>query len=321
MVGATCLTLLCAILPLFPRGAQAQAYPSRQVRMIVPLAPGGGTDTVARLLAPRLSEQLAVSVLVENRGGAGTVIGTEALSKAAPDGYTVGVLPPEFSINPSLRKLPYDSLKDFTCVSQLTCGQYLLSTHPSMPVKTVRQFVALGKKAGTSISYASSGPGSANHLAGMWLQQLTGARLLHVPYKSAGLASIAVLGGEVDFMFSNTSTAIPHVRAGRLRAIGATGRNRSPVAPEVPTFIESGLPQFVVTGFYLLVGPAGVSPEVTGHLNREANRALENPGVKARFAELGIEAVRSSPADCVAFLKSEIYKWAPVIASSGMKPD
>ena len=305
----------------FTSWSNAQNYPNRAIRIIVPLGPGGGTDLVTRIVSQQLSEQLGSQVIVENRPGGGTVIGTEAIARAAPDGYTLGAAAAELSINPSLRKLPYDTARDFTCITQMTSGQYFLSTHPSVPVKTVRQFVALAKSRPGEITYGSSGPGSANQLAGVLLQQLAKIKLLHVPYKSGGLANTALLSGEVDFLFSNTASAIPHVRSGRIRAIATTGLNRSPIAPDVPTVSESGIPQFDVRGFYLLLGPAGIPQPIVTKLNGGIVKALNVPAVKNRLDQLGAEPVGSSPEACSALIKTEIAKWEPVVRDSGAKVD
>lgn len=305
----------------FTTWSDAQNYPNRAIRVIVPLGPGGGTDLVTRIVSQQLSEQLGSQLVVENRPGGGTVIGTEAIARAAPDGYTLGAAAAELSINPSLRKLPYDTARDFTCITQMTSGQYFLSTHPSVPVKTVRQFVALAKSRPGEVTYGSSGPGSANQLAGVLLQQLAKIKLLHVPYKSGGLANTALLSGEVDFLFSNTASAIPHVRSGRIRAIATTGLNRSPIAPDVPTVSESGIPQFNVRGFYLLLGPAGIPQPIVTKLNGEVVKALNVPAVKNRLDQLGAEPVGSSPEECSGLIRSEIAKWEPVVRDSGAKVD
>lgn len=313
--------LVLAGLVAFTSWSQAQNYPNRAIRVIVPLGPGGGTDLVTRIVSQQVSEQLGSQLVVENRPGGGTVIGTEAIARVAPDGYTLGAAAAELSINPSLRKLPYDTVKDFTCITQMTSGQYFLSTHPSVPVKTVKQFVALAKSRPGEVTYGSSGPGSANQLAGVLLQQLAKIKLLHVPYKSGGLANTALLSGEVDFLFSNTASAIPHVRSGRIRAIATTGLSRSPIAPDVPTVSESGIPQFDVRGFYLLLGPAGIPQAIVTKLNGEVVKALKVPAVKNRLDQLGAEPVGSSPEECSGLVRSEITKWEPVVRESGAKVD
>lgn len=299
----------------------AQNYPTKTIRMIVPLAPGGGTDIMARLISQRLSEQLGVTILVDNRAGAGSVIGTELAAKSPPDGYTLMTVAPEFVINPSLRKLPYDSIRDFTCITQLNSGQYLLSTHPAMPVKTTKQFIALAKSRPGHVTFGSSGNGSANHLAGVLFAHLTKTSLVHVPYKGAGPAGIALLSGEIDFMFSNFASAIPYVRQGKIRAVASTGEKRSPVAPDIPTVSESGVPGFVVTGFYVLLAPAGTPGEIIGRLNAESVKALESSVMKERLSSLGLEPVGTSSAECGNFIKSEIAKWAPIVKAAGAKPD
>ena len=301
--------------------SDAQTYPTKTIRMIVPIAPGGGTDTMARLISQRLSEQLGVTIIVDNRAGAGTVIGTEMAAKAPADGYTLMTVAPEFVINPSLRKLPYDPIKDFTCVTQLTSGQYFLSTHPAVPVKTTKQFVALAKSRPGQVSFGSSGNGSANHLAGVLFAHMTKTNLVHVPYKGAGPAGIALLSGEIDFMFSNVASSIPYIRQGKVRAIASTGEKRSPVAPEIPTVSESGVPGFVVVGFFITLAPGGTPADIVAKLNAEAVKALQTPAMKERLAGLGLEAVGSTSADCNRFVQSEIAKWAPIVKAAGAKPD
>lgn len=299
----------------------AQAYPSKTIRMVVPIAAGGGTDTMARLISQKLAEQMNVTVFVDNRPGAGTVIGTEYFSKTPPDGYTLMTVAPEFSIQPSLRKVPYDPIKDFSFITQLTSGQYFLTTHPTVPVKTAKQFVALAKSRPGQVTFASSGNGSANHLAGVLFQHMTGTKMIHVPYKGAGPAGVALLGGEIDFMFSNVASAIPYVQAGKLRAIASTGDKRSGVTPDVPTIAESAVPGFVVTGFFLMMAPAGTPRDVITKVNGEAVKALQSTAFKERLASLGLDAVGNSPEEATKFIQAEITKWAPVVKAAGMKTD
>ena len=270
----------------------AQPFPAKTIRMVVPIAPGGSTDIVGRLFAQRLGEQMGVPIVTENRAGAGSVIGTEAVAKSPPDGYTMMTIAVEFTINPSLRKLPYDPIRDFTCVTQLTTSQYFLSTHPAIPVKDTKAFIALARSRPGEVNYASSGPGSANHLAGVLFQQMTNTKLVHVPYKSAGQAAVAVMSGEVAFMFSNVASVIEQVRAGKVRAIAATGPNRSPVAPEVPTVHESAVPGFIVTGFHLLLVPGATPPEIVAKLNAETMKALESSAIKERLSYAGPRTCR-----------------------------
>jgi len=258
---------------------------------------------------------------VENRPGAGTVIGTEFVAKAPADGYTLLAVAVEFTINPTLRKLPYDTLRDFTCIAQLTSSQYFLSTHPTIPVKTVKQFIALAKSRPGEVTFASSGPGSANHLAGVLFQTMTGTKLVHVPYRGAGLAGIALMSGEVDFMFSNIASVITQVRAGKVRAIATTGPKRSPVAPDVPTLDESALPGYVVTGFHLFIAPAATPVDIVARLNAETAKALESAVAKERLAAVGLDPVGSKPAECAKFIRADIERWAPVVKAGGARPD
>lgn len=313
--------MLALVMVAGATAGNAQPYPGKTIRMVVPIAAGGGTDAMARLISQKLSEQMGVTVFVDNRPGAGTVIGTEHFSKAAPDGYTLMTVAPEFSINPSLRKLPYDPIRDFIMITQLTSGQYFLTTHPTVPVKTPQQFLALAKARPGQITFGSSGTGSANHLAGVLFQHMTGTKMIHVPYKSAGPAGAALIGGEIDYMFSNVASAITHVRSGRLRAIAVTGEKRSPVAPDIPTITESAVPGFVVTGFFIMLAPAGTPREIVNKVNAEAARALQSADLRERLAALGLEPVGSTPEAAAAFIKAEIAKWAPVVKAAGMKAD
>ncbi len=315
------LLTIAALSCFMASAACAQNYPSRTIRMVVPIAPGGGTDTAARLISQKLSDQLGVSVVVDNRPGAGTVLGTEYFSRAAPDGYTLMTVAVEFAINPSLRKLPYDPIKDFAFITQIASGAYFLSTHPAVPVKTTKEFIALAKARAGQITFGSSGNGSANHLAGVLFQLMTRTELVHVPYKGAAPAGTALLGGETDFMFSNIASAIHHVRSGKLRAIATTGKQRSAAAPEVPTIDESGVPGYVVTGHFTLLAPGGTSGRIVATLNGEAVKGIHSAAFKERLAGLGLEPVGNSPEESGAFIAAEIAKWAPVVKAGGMKID
>jgi tripartite-type tricarboxylate transporter receptor subunit TctC len=300
---------------------QAQSYPTKPIRLVVPIAPGGSTDIVGRLFAQKLSEQMGQTIIVDNRSGAGSTIGTEIVAKSPPDGYTLMNVAVEFTINPGLRKLPYDPIKDFTCIIQFTSGQYFLAVHPAIPVKTPQQFIALAKSRPGQITFGSSGPGSANHLAGALFQQLTGTKLVHVPYKSAGQAGIALISGELDSIFSNVASAINHVRANKLRAVATTGTKRTPVAPEVPTFVESGVPMFVVTGFQLFLAPGGTPADIVNKLNAEAQKALDSAPIKERLASLGLEPHGGSPAACTKLIQEDIAQWTTVIKAGGVRAD
>lgn len=321
----TCLrTLAVGLVGAFAVPApvsHAQQYPARTIRVVVPISPGGATDTMGRLMAQRLSEQLGVNVVVDNRPGAGTVIGTEMVARSAPDGYTLMTVTVEFVINPSLRKLPYDPIRDFTCVTQIASGQYFLSTHPTVPVTTTKQFIALAKSRPDQVTFASSGNGSANHLAGVLFQHMTNTKLVHVPYKGAAPAGVALVSGETDFMFSNIASVISYVKQGKVRAIASSGPRRSPVAPDVPTISESGVPGFIVTGFGVMLAPAATPADVIARLNAASARSLESAAMKERLTALGLEPVGSSSAECGKFITAEIRRWAPVVKAAGMQTD
>ena len=300
----------------------AQDYPNRPIRMIVSFAPGGGTDTNARIVSQKLSEQLGVQVLVDNRPGAASMLGTELVARAAPDGYTLLTASPEFTVNPSLqRKIAYDAIKDFAPISQTVSSQYVLSTHPSVPVRTVREFIAFAKARPGQLNYGSSGVGSANHLAAELLQVMTGIKLVHIPFKGAGPGTIALLGGEISFMFSSTTAAVGHIRAGKLRGIAVTGPNRFSELPNVPTVSEAGIPGFIITGWFGVLAPAATPREIVAKLNAEIVKAVQHPTVRERFASIGTIPVGSTAEEFATFIRAEIEKWAKVVKASGARAD
>lgn len=312
------IAIACAI----AAPAMAQTWPARPVRVIVPFAPGGGVDTVTRLLAQKLTEQTGASFVVENRAGGGGIVGAESVAKAAPDGYTLLTSAPEFSLNPGVRaKLPYDPVKDFAYISQLTSEQFLLASHPSVPVTTVPQLVALAKTRPGQLNYGSSGAGSINHLAGELLQSMAGMRWTHVPFKGAGPNLVALMGGEIDFAFASTTALLDQARSGRIRAIAVTGPERFGELPQVPTIAESGVPGYSVTGWYGFYAPAGTSADIVRRLYAEAGRALNSPEVKEKLVKTGNEPVVSSPEEFSAFMRTEIAKWAKVAKDSGLRID
>jgi tripartite-type tricarboxylate transporter receptor subunit TctC len=302
--------------------APAQAWPARPVRIIVPFAPGGGVDTVSRQLAQKLTEQLGASFVVENRAGGGGLIGADVVAKAAPDGYTLLTSAPEFSINPGVKaKMPYDTLRDFAFVSQLTSGQFLLACHPSVPVKNVKELIALAKSQPGRLNYGSSGTGSINHLAGELLQSMTGIRWGHVPFKGSGPNLIALMGGEIDFSFGSTTSLVDQARLGRVRALAVTGSQRFAELPAVPTLAESGVPGYHVTGWYGLYAPAGTPPEIVRRLQTESARGLNSPDLRERLIKAGNDPVGSTPEAFEAFVRSEIAKWAKVVKDAKLTLD
>lgn len=305
-----------------PVCAAERAYPVRTIRMVVPFAAGGGTDVTARIVSLRLGESLGVPVVVDNRAGGGAMIGTEAVARAAPDGYTLITVASEHAINPSLQpKVPYDAIRDFTSISQLVTGQYFVTLHPAVPARSVRELIALGKRRPGEITYGSTGNGSATHLAGVLFQLLSGTQFIHVPYKGGGPASAALIGGEIALVFNATSTVMPHVKSGALRALAVTGPKRLRQLPDIPTVAESGLPGFEVTGWYIVLAPSGTPREIVEKLSGEIVRVVRHPAVLERFGALGTEPVGNTPEQAAMFLRKEIEKWASVVKASGARPD
>ena len=301
-------------------GAVAQSWPARPVRMIVPYTPGGGIDTVARTLAQKLTEQLGNTFVVENRPGAAGVLGAEMVAKAAPDGYTLLASSTEFAINPSVRpKLPYDPFKDFAHISQLASVQFILAGHPSVPVKNVKELVALAKSRPGQLTFGSSGTGGGPHLAGELFQSIARIRWTHVPFKGAAPSAIAVMSGEIDFAFAATIGLLGNVQAGKLRAIAVTGTKRFAELPQVPTVAESGVPGYSATGWYGFYATGGTSQEIVRRLYNESVRALGAPDVKERLAKSGNEYVMSPPEEFTAFIRAEIAKWTKVVKEANLR--
>jgi len=296
----------------------AQTYPSKPIRFIAPYAVGGGVDIVCRVLAPKLSESLGQQMVVENRPGAGAIIGSEALVKSAPDGYTIMMANIAHGANPALHsKLPYDTLRDFASVTLVALLPSILVVHPSLPVKSTRDLLAFGKSRPGQLNYGSAGTGSANHLTMELFKNATGMEAAHVPYKGGGPALIDLLGGQIPMMFITIPPAIAHVKAGRLRALAVSGVRRSPILPEVPTVAETGIKGFQVYEWQGVVAPAGTPKEIVARLNAEFNRALTAPDVKERIAGLGAEIAGGTPEQLTDHVKSEIALWTRVLKSAG----
>jgi tripartite-type tricarboxylate transporter receptor subunit TctC len=316
------IAVLTAAASLYVPAAAAQSWPARPVRMIVPYAPGGGIDTVARALAQKLTEQLGATFVVENRPGAAGVLGAEIVARAAPDGYTLLASSTEFAINPALRaRLPYDPLRDFAPVSQLASVQFILAGHPSVPVRNVKELVALAKKQPGRLSFGSSGTGGGPHLAGELFQSMAGIRWTHVPFKGAAPAAVAVMSGEIDFAFGATIGLLGNVRAGKLRAIAVTGAQRFSELPQVPTVAESGVPGYNATGWYGFYATGGTAPEIVRRLYVESVRALGAPDIRERLAKSGNDYVMSPPEEFTAFLRGEIAKWTKVVKDANVRVD
>jgi tripartite-type tricarboxylate transporter receptor subunit TctC len=303
-----------------PRIVRAQGYPARSVRMIVPFAPGGPTDLFARMIAPKLSEQMGQQFYVENVGGAGGNIGAGRAAQAAPDGYTLLVNGANFVVNPALyASVPYDPFKSFDAVTMAVTSAVVLTVHPSVPAKTVNELIALIKANPNKYSYASPGTGTPPQLVGELFRITLDLDLVHVPFKGGGEAISSALGGQTPVSFGSLAPAVPLVKDGRLRALAVASNARTAVLPDVPTFAEAGYPEIEGESWFAIVAPAGTPKETIASLNREIARAVAAPDVMQRLAVLGYAAVSSSPEDCTAKFKAEAAKWTKVIRVSGMK--
>ena len=305
-----------------PAPAGADNYPNRTIRYIVPYPPGAFNDTMARIFAQKLGEAWGVPVIVENRPGGGTLIGNDSVAKAPPDGYTLlGVAFP-FGANPSIYKsLPYDTVKDFTPLLFGGRTQNLLVIRPSMPIKTVQELIDYAKKNPGKVSYGSTGVGSSNHLSMELFKSMTGIDMLHVPYKGSAPMVNDLLGDHIDTAFDNTPNVLPQVNAGKLRALGASSKTRSSLAPDVPTVSEAGAPGYEVTVWFGVVGPAGMPPEIVRKLNSEMNAILNMEDVRRRFLDQGVEPAGGSPAQFSDHIKAEIAKWAKVVKDANIQPE
>ncbi len=304
-------------------GAAAQDYPSKPIRLIVPFPPGGGNDTMARTVGHQLTAALGQQVVIDNRAGAGGIIGAETAAKAAPDGYTLflgGV--GSHGINPNLRaKLPYDPVRDFAPVSLIASAPLILVVHPSVPVKSVKELIQLAKAKPGQLNFASNGAGGSSHLAAEMFKMMTATDMVHVPYKGLSPALTDLLSGQVQLMFSSTVAILPQVRAGRLRSLALTSARRVPALPDVPTVAESGVAGYETASWYGVLAPAGTPQPIVDRLNREIVRIVQLPEVRERLAAEGAEPVGNSPGEFVAYIKRELARWATVIRQARIQPD
>lgn len=312
ILAATFVVLLTACESVH---AQTLSYPSKQVRLIVPTAPAGVTDNIGRLLAQKLTEQMGQTVVVENRPGANGNIAAEAVAKSAPDGYTVfigtiGVM----SINPFVYKqVGYDPVRDFAPISQLVLFSNVLVTHPSLPVTTLAELISHAKARPGKLSYSSSGSGGSPHMAMALFLNMAGLDIPHIPYKGSAPAIADLLSGQVQLAFGDPIVTIPHVRAGRLRALAVSGASRIEIAPEIPTVAEAGLPGYVVQGWLSLVGPAGMAPEIVRRINAEVLKAFADPGIRETLRRLGATPDAGSPEVLREYIAQEIRKWSTLV--------
>jgi tripartite-type tricarboxylate transporter receptor subunit TctC len=304
----------------FFAGAQS-GYPNRAIRMVVPFAPGGGTDIVGRLLADSLSAPLGTPIVVDNRPGGGSTVGTAIVAKSTPDGYTVLLNTIDLSVSPALHKnLAYDPVRDFATVSLVADQPNLVLAHPSLPAKSLKEFTAHVRANPGKLTYGSSGLGTTTHLATELLMLAIQCDMIHVPYKGIGPAVTAMLGNETTTLVSTFASALPHVKAGRLRAIAVTTLKRAPLLPDVPTVIESGVPEYEFTVWYGLVAPAGTPRAIVDKLNKETVAQLNTPSVQQRFDAQGLTVIPSTPAQYMDKLKSEAEKWAKAARAAKIQP-
>ena len=302
--------------------AWAQSYPTKPIRMIVPFVPGGNTDIIARVYAPKMAEFLGQQIVIENRGGAGGVIGTEVVARAAPDGYMLVMVSAGHTINPAMiKKLPYDSVKDFAPISMIADVPTAFVVHPSLPAKNVREFIAIARARPGEINYSTAGRGTVGHLAAELLSSMAKIKLVHVPYKGTGQAMVDLVAGHVQMQFASMPAAIQQVQTGRLRMIGQTGKERSAAAPGIPTMQESGLPGFVVSSGFGLFAPAGTPRTIIDRIHSALVRALNDPAVKENLAKQGAEVVASTPEQYDQFNRAEIAKWIKVVREAGITAD
>jgi tripartite-type tricarboxylate transporter receptor subunit TctC len=319
-VAFICTSLCAATLPL---NAVAQAYPAKPVRMVVGFPAGGPTDIVSRTIAPRMSEPLGQQVLVDNRGGAGGVIATEQVAKAAPDGYTllmgtIGGIAVAMSLMPNRG---YDTMRDLAPVTQAVTVTNLLVVHPSVPAKNVKELLTIARSKPGRLNYASSGNGTVTHLAGELFKLMGKVDITHVPFKGGAPALTALISGEVDLSYENSLVVTPHVKAGKVKALAVTGTKRSKLMPELPTISESGLPGYNASGWYGLFVPAATPKPIIARLNLEAVKALRTPDVVRTLSGQGAEPVGNTPEEFGAFVKAEIEKWANLVKVARMKMD
>lgn len=316
------LVVVFLLLATAPLAAQAQTWPTKPVRIIVSYPPGGGADAVARMLGPKLSESLGQPVLIENRQGNGGAIGGDAAAKSAPDGYTFLLDASSHSINPVLQpKMPFNTLKDLAPVSLLVVVPNMLVVNPSFAAGSVKELIALAKAKPGQYSFASSGNGSAQHLAAELFKAQAGLFMVHIPYRGGGPALIDVMGGQVPIYFGNMASALPHVKGGKLKALAVTGSKRSPAMPALPTIAEEGLKGYEVYEWNAVFAPAGTALDVIDRMQRELSKALATPDVREKLALLGAEPIGGKPNELDAMRRVEIEKWTGVIKRAGIKLD
>jgi tripartite-type tricarboxylate transporter receptor subunit TctC len=313
MAGATLLACLGI------GAAAAQGYPVKPLRIVVPFAPGGPNDILARVIGQKLTEAWGQQTIVENRPGGGTVIGTEVVAKSPPDGYTLLMVSTSHTTNPTLlHKLPFDTLRDLAPVIQVASSSNVVITHPSLPAKSVNELIAVARTRPDQVAYGSGGNGTSTHLAGAMLALMGSVKMIHVPYKGGGPATIALLSGEITWMVGTILPSVPHIKTGRLRALAVTGTQRTPALPDVPT-VAASLPGFEANSWYGVSAQGATPKDVIAKLNQEIAKGLNTGDLRARLASEGAEIVGGSPEEFGVFFRAEIEKWAKVIKAAGIK--
>ena len=317
---AAALVSLTALLALPPL-ASAQEWPTKPVKIVVPFAPGGGSDFIARYIARRLTEELKQPFIVDNKPGAGGNIGAEQGIKSPPDGYTLTLIASSYTVNPSVYKLSFDPINDITPIVQISQGPLIIVTNPSLPAKTLNEFIAIAKAKPNEINYASSGQGSIIHAATELFNQRAGVKMTHVPYKGSGPALTDTIAGTTQVFFSSASTAMPQVQAGKLRAIGVTTAKRIPALPDVPTVAESGVANYEVTLWHGLIGPKGMPPAIVGRINAAVVKALKLKESEEQLQNDGVSPAGGTPQQFGAIIKAETDLWRKVVADAGIKAE
>jgi tripartite-type tricarboxylate transporter receptor subunit TctC len=317
------LLALAACAALLPAAAHAQsAYPHRPIRMIMPFAPGGSADNLGRILQPAMADALGQQVVIDNRPGASSIIGTDIVAKAVPDGYTMLMVTTTHTVTPSLNsKLPFHPLKDFAGISLVVSQPNILAVHPSVPAKSVKELVALAKAKPGALNFASGGNGSSPHLSGELLNLVAGIKLVHIPYKGSGPGVSDLLGGHVQMMFAGPLAFEQHIKAGRLRALATADKRRSALLPDVPTMAEAGFPGVETGTWYALLAPARTPRAVVDTLYAAVAKVLQQPDIKARMAAQGVDIVGSKPQELDRFMQEEIAKWAKLVKAANIKAD
>ena len=312
---------LIAALTLVPAlTASAQDYPTRPIRLIVASSPGSGVDIVARLVAQRMSELIGVQIVADNRAGAGGIIGVQIAANSAPDGYTLLMAAPSFTINAKLmRPPPYEAIRDFAPVGQATTSQYMIVVHPSVPAQSLKELIALARARPGKLNYGSGGPGNSTHLAGEYFKSLAKVDIVHVPYKGSGPAIVDLLSGQIQLMFANIVAVVPAIKSGKLRALASSGPARSLALPDIPTAVEAGLPGYVVTSWFGIVAPARTPPHAIAKLNATLTRVMRERDIQDKIAAEGAEPAPSRPEEFGKLIASELSVWERVIKAAGLQ--